>query len=275
MNNKQIHWLMIPLLLNSIFLVAQNDSPLAFFEPVIGDWYTIADEETLRNYPEIKNSIGFKFEWADPHKKTIRFYEAVPEEDLSRSILECFIARNPRSGEIEFQGYQKRNDFLYKGRYEPLKTGKGFLRIYEVHYPPGTKYANKRDEKLQIKTYRTICKIDGDNEMICKIEQLELGIWVPWGSGKPWYLKRKNRCNKSIPAWVLDNWKKRTQESGIWVANNSGYKSKDEPYDKYGLQWEYGLGQKHLKGRLFVMKDNKEVGSIWQFTEFGIQPQIV
>lgn len=71
-----------------------------------------------------------------------------------------------------------------------------------------------------------------------------------------------------IPQWLLDDWAARTSGTGLWIADNSAYKSDNEPFDAYGLQWEYGLGKKHLKGRLYCIQNGKDIGSVWQFLEF-------
>lgn len=71
-----------------------------------------------------------------------------------------------------------------------------------------------------------------------------------------------------IPDWLIEKWKTQTHQGGIWITDNSRYRSEQEPYDAYGIQWEYGLGKKHLKGRLYCIKSDKDVGTIWDFTEF-------
>ena len=77
-----------------------------------------------------------------------------------------------------------------------------------------------------------------------------------------------SETNKSIPEWVLEDWAHRTQFEGVWIADNSDYKSDQEPYDAYGIQWSYGLGNQSLVGRLFVIKDNEEVADAWSFLEY-------
>ena len=71
-----------------------------------------------------------------------------------------------------------------------------------------------------------------------------------------------------IPSWLLENWAARTQGSGVWITDNSAYQSEQEPFDAYGLHWEYGLGRKSLKGRLFCLKEGQDIGSVWQFLEY-------
>ncbi len=71
-----------------------------------------------------------------------------------------------------------------------------------------------------------------------------------------------------IPQWLLDDWAARTSGTGLWIADNSAYQSEDEPFGAYGLQWEYGLGKKSLRGRLYCIRDGQDAGSAWQFLEF-------
>ena len=71
-----------------------------------------------------------------------------------------------------------------------------------------------------------------------------------------------------IPEYILEDWERRTQGTGVWITDNTAYQSENEPYDAYGLHWEYGIGKMHLKGRLYGLIDGKEAGTFWQFTEF-------
>lgn len=71
-----------------------------------------------------------------------------------------------------------------------------------------------------------------------------------------------------IPDWIQSKWAVLTQNEGIWIADNKKYKNVDEPFDEYGVQWEYGAGENHLKGRLFCIRDGKEIITVWNFTEF-------
>lgn len=74
--------------------------------------------------------------------------------------------------------------------------------------------------------------------------------------------------NAQTPAWVLADWKHQAAGSGTWLTDNSAYKSADEPFDQYGLQWSLGSGQTCLRGRLFGKTDGKEVASFWEFFLF-------
>lgn len=57
-------------------------------------------------------------------------------------------------------------------------------------------------------------------------------------------------------------------EVGTWIADNAEYKSDNEPYDAYGMEWKWGVGQKSLTGRLYAIKDGKDIGSLFQFRRY-------
>lgn len=80
--------------------------------------------------------------------------------------------------------------------------------------------------------------------------------------------KEKKSVGHPIPQWLLDDWAARTRDGGNWVTDNADFKSENEPFDAYGILWEYGLGEKHLRGRLYGIRDGQEIGTFWQFLEF-------
>ena len=67
------------------------------------------------------------------------------------------------------------------------------------------------------------------------------------------------------PDWLLADWAEKTAGSGIWITDNSEFRSEQEPFDAYGLQWEYGLGDRSLFGRLYCLREGEEVRTAWQF----------
>lgn len=71
-----------------------------------------------------------------------------------------------------------------------------------------------------------------------------------------------------IPPWVIQDWEHRTQGEGIWIANNAKYKSQDESYEAYGLEWQWGLGKNSLTGRLYCILNGKDIRTAWTFLEF-------
>jgi hypothetical protein len=55
---------------------------------------------------------------------------------------------------------------------------------------------------------------------------------------------------------------------GTWVTDNTPHRSPDEPFDAYGMEWTLGIGGKTLVGRLYGMRDKKDVHTSWEFREF-------
>ena len=55
---------------------------------------------------------------------------------------------------------------------------------------------------------------------------------------------------------------------GIWITDNGKYKTENEPYEAYGMEWEWGLGKKSLSGRLYCIQNGRDVRTAWTFLEF-------
>ena len=222
---------------------SEKENPLNFLEAVIGDWY-MYDEESLGSNPEATNSIGFRFQWADNRKKVMHFYEGVRAGDIEQAILSCQIAANPSNGIVQFQGYQALNDFYYYGRYEPLQDGQGFVRIFDVYYPAGTKFMNEADRKKQMKTYRTVCRLTSRDSITCKVEQLDFGFWQAYGNGKPWHLVRRTNSWKAEKVEELQL-SKLKDLTGNWVS------SIDEKYRNHPMIQKFNPA---LKPQLMEVK---------------------
>jgi hypothetical protein len=75
----------------------------------------------------------------------------------------------------------------------------------------------------------------------------------------------QQRTPAPAPAHVVENWQSLI---GTWIASNQQYKSDLDPMDAYGITWEWGLNKKSLVGRLYGLRDGKEVGTFWEFREF-------
>lgn len=65
--------------------------------------------------------------------------------------------------------------------------------------------------------------------------------------------------------WFVEHNAFLTQQGGRWITDNLAYKSDNEPYDEYGLEWRPGLGGKSITGRLFGLQDGKDIGTFWEF----------
>lgn len=69
----------------------------------------------------------------------------------------------------------------------------------------------------------------------------------------------------NLPSWVKEEWKIWTHDGGTWTTDNREYKNSQNPYDAYGMEWKWGLGEKTIKGRLYVIKDGRDAGTIWEY----------
>lgn len=83
--------------------------------------------------------------------------------------------------------------------------------------------------------------------------------------GAPGGLVAQPSAASAPPEWFVEHNAFLSQKGGRWIADNSAYKSEDEPFDAYGLEWKPGLGDKTLTGRLFGLQDGKDIGTFWEF----------
>ncbi len=68
-----------------------------------------------------------------------------------------------------------------------------------------------------------------------------------------------------MPAWAKAEMQRMV---GTWLADNSAYQSTDEPIDAYGMEWQWGIGEQSLTGRLYGLRDGAEIGTFWEFRQF-------
>ena len=71
------------------------------------------------------------------------------------------------------------------------------------------------------------------------------------------------------PQWYLDDIKTLSAEGGRWIADNSEYKSENEPFEAYGTEWMSGFDGDTMTGRLFGVKDGKDLAfDFWEFRQY-------
>lgn len=72
----------------------------------------------------------------------------------------------------------------------------------------------------------------------------------------------------AAPEWFAREIATLTSGSGRWIADNSEYKSEQEPFDAYGTEWTASFDGTTLSGRLFGIKDGKETVNFWEFRQY-------
>lgn len=69
-----------------------------------------------------------------------------------------------------------------------------------------------------------------------------------------------NALSQSIPSKVLSDWDNMTKDGGTWITeDNTG------EYDAWGMQFSWGLGKKSVNATLYAIKNNQNIGTIWNF----------
>lgn len=155
------------------------DTPLAFLTPFIGSWAADPESDFVKEHPERAGFVAFRFEWAHPTGKLLRFYEGLPDGDVDRRILDNLVTYDPRSGEVVAIGFQLRDDFLYRSTFRPAENG--YVREYEVTYPADQEFRDPADGERGWIRYRDRCRLEAADRLHCVTEQQKGDAWQPWG----------------------------------------------------------------------------------------------
>ena len=70
---------------------------------------------------------------------------------------------------------------------------------------------------------------------------------------------------QELPQWFTDNME---ASVGEWVTSNEQYKSDQEPFDQYGMKWEWGIGRKSIKGTLYGIVSGQPSAPFWEFRQY-------
>jgi len=162
-------------------------APLRFFDDYIGSWRHHPDSDFLKKKPEAADDVAFLFEWTAPDRKILRFYEGIRGTEKELAFIDGMVMVDPKDGSLVFLGYYRRRGFLYRGRFEPRDDG--FVRDYEVTYPPHVGLQFEEDRKSRTVRYRDLCRRDGEI-LDCTIERMHDGKWGPWIGGKSFKVVR-------------------------------------------------------------------------------------
>lgn len=72
----------------------------------------------------------------------------------------------------------------------------------------------------------------------------------------------------AAPEWFIQEIAALTADSGRWIADNSAYKSEQEPFEAYVTEWSASFDGTTMSGRLFGIKDGKETVNFWEFRQY-------
>lgn len=70
------------------------------------------------------------------------------------------------------------------------------------------------------------------------------------------------------PAWLEEHMQSMARGSGRWETDNAPYRSEKEPSDAYGMEWRWGIGRSSITGRLFGIKEGREIDTFWEYRLF-------
>jgi len=73
------------------------------------------------------------------------------------------------------------------------------------------------------------------------------------------------KVKTEIPKWYLADLK---NQIGVWEADNKSYKSENEPFEKYVIEWTWGVDATSIKGNLYGKIDDKASGNFCEFIQY-------
>ena len=72
----------------------------------------------------------------------------------------------------------------------------------------------------------------------------------------------------SPPEWFRQHLAYLTAGDGTWLADNSSFKSEEEPYDSYQVTYVWGAGKQTASGSMRAYRNGKPTGVIWDYRVF-------
>jgi len=72
----------------------------------------------------------------------------------------------------------------------------------------------------------------------------------------------------TTPTWFLRHVAELTADSGRWLASNAEYRSEDEPYEAFVMNWKRGPGGRSATGELTALRDGKATPIFWSFVMY-------
>ncbi len=73
------------------------------------------------------------------------------------------------------------------------------------------------------------------------------------------------RVGAALPDWLK---KEMENQVGTWKASNAQYHSATEPFTEFVVEWNWGIGNHSLDGRLYGLIDGEPTDDFWVFKQF-------
>lgn len=69
----------------------------------------------------------------------------------------------------------------------------------------------------------------------------------------------------TVPNWFMNC---NAELQGVWITDNLEYFSEEEPFVKYIVEWQYGIGNQSLTGKLFGQDRNGRKTVFWEYRQY-------
>lgn len=70
------------------------------------------------------------------------------------------------------------------------------------------------------------------------------------------------QIDTAIPSWFVEEME---TQIGVWHADNSAYKSDNEPMESYAIEWRWNETKSGLKGKLYGFVNGNKTPVFWDF----------
>lgn len=67
------------------------------------------------------------------------------------------------------------------------------------------------------------------------------------------------------PEWLVREMRNMANDGDWWITDNTPYKSDDEPWEQYGMEWKHAEDGNGITGRLFGLIGGEDRATFWEF----------
>jgi len=203
------------------------------------------------NAQNIKESFGFlEGTWKVENKETYEEWSWISESQLKGTGYKIIDGEREISEYLEIS--ENDNSITYTATVPNQNNGQGV--DFKLNRPTADEYSF---ENLNHDFPKKI--------IYKKLNDEEVFVRVLGEGDKGFSFKMLKQKPKTIPIWFVDNLK---ANIGKWQTDNGSYKSEAEPYDAYGMEWTWGIGQTSMTGKLYGIQDGKVIGDFWKFRQY-------